>query len=287
MNNEKGTSVNQKTPNRLMKRILPIILIGLLVASCSTRKEIVMFQDIEAVDGYEMYQEYEPRIEENDVLRIDVFSLDQDVAAPFNLTLNRSGGSGSNNFGSSGGLSSRGGGSGSNNNQMQGYLVGPEGTIQFPVLGRIEVKNLTRGKLEEQLTQEIRKYVRDAVVQVRIINFKFTVMGEVPSKGVYQVSDERVTVPEALAMAGGITYNGKRDNVLVIRKEKGLISHGWVDLTQATDVFKNPYFYLKQNDVVYVEPTYRQVKSAGFITSYTGLISLATTLISLTILFTR
>ena len=269
-----------------MKRILPLILIGLLLASCSTRKEIVMFQDIEAVDGYEMYQQYEPTIEENDVLRIDVFSIDQQVAAPFNLTLNRSGG-GSNNFGSSGGMNSLGGGGGSNNDRMQGYLVGPEGTIQFPVLGRIEVKNLTRGKLEQQLTQEIRKYVRDAVVQVRIINFKFTIMGEVPSKGVYQVSDERISVPEALAMAGGITYNGKRDNVLVIRKEKGLISHGWVDLTKAEDLYQNPYFYLKQNDVVYVEPTYRQIKSAGFITSYTGLISLATTLISLTILFTR
>ena len=286
MNNKKGTSFNQKPPNTIMKRIIPLLLIGSLLASCSTKKQILLFQDIEAVDGYEMYQEYEPRIEENDILRIDVYSLDQDVAAPFNLNMNRSGSSSSTNFGSSG-TGSRGGGGSSNNDRLQGYLVGPEGTIQFPVLGRIEVKDMTRGKLEEYLTQEIRRYVRDAVVQVRIINFKFTIMGEVPSTGVYQVSDERVTVPQALAMAGGITYNGKRDNVLVIRQEKGLISHGWVDLTQAEDVFKNPYFYLKQNDVVYVEPTYRQVKSAGFITSYTGLISLATTIISLTILFTR
>ena len=287
MNKKKATSSKEKPPVPIMKRFIPIILISLLVASCSTRKQIVMFQDIEAVDGYEMYQEYEPRIEENDVLRIDVFSINPEVARPFNLHLNRDGGGGSSDMGS-GSFSSGGGSSGGrNNDRMQGYLVSPEGTIQFPVLGSIEVKGLTRGKLEDQLTQEIRKYVRDAVVQVRIINFKFSIMGEVASTGVYQVSDERVTIPEALAMAGGITYGGKRDNVLVIRKEKGLISHGWVDLTQAEDIYKNPYFYLKQNDVVYVEPTYRQVKSAGFITSYTGLISLATTIISLTILITN
>lgn len=287
MNRKKATSSKEKPPVPIMKRFIPLILISLLAASCSTKKQIVMFQDIEAVDGYEMYQEYEPRIEENDVLRIDVFSMNPEVVRPFNLHMNRDGGGGSSDF-SSGGFSSGGGSGGSrNNDRVQGYLVSPEGTIQFPVLGTIEVDGLTRGKLEDQLTEQIRKYVRDAVVQVRIINFKFTVMGEVASKGVYQVSDERVTIPEAIAMAGGITYGGKRHNVLVIRKEKGLISHGFVDLTQAEDIYKNPYFYLKQNDVVYVEPTYRQVKSAGFITSYTGLISLATTIISLAILITN
>lgn len=285
----KKKSSNQKNRlNHNMKKSVLIVLSVLLFASCSTRKEIVYFQDIDKVEQYKFYQEYEPKIEENDVLRINVFSQNQEVAAPFNLSLNRNTGGGGIGSGR-GGVSSMGGsgGGGNNNAVLDGYLVDSNGDIRFPVLGKISVKGMTRGKLEAYLTREIQQYVRDAVVQVRIVNFKVTMMGEVQNEGVVQVSDERITVPEALAMAGGITYGGKRENILIIRNDGGQITHGWVDLTEADDVFKNPFYFLKQNDIVYVEPTYRQVKSAGFITSYTGILSLASTVISLIILFTR
>src|SRR5690606_27670492 len=98
---------------------------------------------------------------------------------------------------------------------------------------------------------------------------KVTVLGEVSGQGVIRIPDERVSVPELIAMAGGITYSGKRDNILVIRDDNGKKTFGWVDMT-SSDIFKNPYYFLKQNDIVYVEPTYRKVKSAGFITNYTG-----------------
>ncbi|MGA9591027.1 MAG: sugar transporter, partial [Salegentibacter sp.] len=106
---------------------------------------------------------------------------------------------------------------------------------------------------------------------------------EVGSPGRVQVQDGRISVPQLLAESGDIAYTGKRRNILVIREVDGVKKVGRVDMTD-TDLFSNPFYYLKQNDIVYVEPTYKQVKSAGFFTSYTGIISIGTTIISLYLL---
>ena len=255
-----------------MKKFLLIISGLLIFSSCSTRKEIVYFQGIENIQSFDSLRKFEPRIEINDVLSINVSSLNDEVVEPFRMDV--------------GGRSSSGGGSSGNNNaSMYGYLVDTEGNIQFPVLGEIKVVNQTRGELEDYLTRELREYVTDAVVRVRIVNFKITVMGETGSS-VIDVPDERISVPQAIAMAGDITYDGRRDNILVIRNHNGKLTYGRLDLTNA-DIFKNPYYYLKQNDILYVEPTYRKVKSAGFITSWQGIVSIATTAFSLIVLFTR
>ncbi|HER41278.1 MAG TPA: sugar transporter [Salinimicrobium catena] len=255
-----------------MKKFLLIVLGLLIFSSCSTRKEIVYFQGIEDIQSFDSLRKFEPRIEVNDVLSINVSSMNDEVVEPFRMDM---GGQSGNRSGSSGNSSA----------SMYGYLVDTDGNIQFPVLGEIKVINQTRGQLEEYLTRELREYVTDAVVRVRIVNFKITVMGETGSS-VIDVPDERISIPQAIAMAGDITYDGKRDNILVIRNHNGKLSYGRVDLTSA-DIFKNPFYYLKQNDIVYVEPTYRKVKSAGFITSWQGLVSIATTAFSLIVLFTR
>ncbi len=255
-----------------MKKFLLLILGLLIFSSCSTRKEIVYFQGIENIQSFDSLRKFEPRIEINDVLSINVSSMNDEVVEPFRMDV---GGQSGN----------RGGGSGNNNASMYGYLVDTDGKIQFPVLGEIKVVNQTRGQLEEYLTRELREYVTDAVVRVRIVNFKITVLGETGSS-VIDVPDERISVPQAIAMAGDITYDGKRDNILVIRDHNGKLTYGRVDLTSA-DIFKNPFYYLKQNDIVYIEPTYRKVKSAGFITSWQGIVSILTTAFSLIVLFTR
>lgn len=255
-----------------MKKFLLIVLGLLIFSSCSTRKEIVYFQGIEDIQSFDSLRKFEPRIEVNDVLSINVSSMNDEVVEPFRMDM---GGQSGNRSGSSGNSSA----------SMYGYLVDTDGNIQFPVLGEIKVINQTRGQLEEYLTRELREYVTDAVVRVRIVNFKITVMGETGSS-VIDVPDERISIPQAIAMAGDITYDGKRDNILVIRNHNGKLSYGRVDLTSA-DIFKNPFYYLKQNDIVYVEPTYRKVKSAGFITSWQGIVSIATTAFSLIVLFTR
>ncbi|WP_010228293.1 polysaccharide biosynthesis/export family protein [Gillisia marina] len=248
-----------------------LILVSLFVlASCSTKKEIVYFQEPEDIENLQSLMKFEPVIEVNDILQIDVTSLDELVAAPFNKVQ-------SNQQGSVGGQQ---------NAALRGYLVDVNGDIQFPVLGQINVINKSRSELESFLTKKIKVYVKDAVVSVRLLNFRITVLGEVGSPGVVQVANEQISFPELIATVGDIKYTGKRENIVVIREIDGVISVGRVDIT-SSEVFKNPFYYLKQNDIVYVEPTYRQIKTAGFITSYTGLISLFTTAVSLVILFTR
>lgn len=254
-----------------MNKILIIFLTIFIFSSCSTRKEIVYFQGAEKLQGLQTDMEFEPVFEINDILHIKVTSQIPEVAEPFQMTM--------------GGRASTGGGGQQNNPALMGYMVDINGNIQFPGLGPVPVAGKSRTELEEFLTREIRNYVTDAVISVRLLNFRVVVLGET-GQSVVQVANERISVPELLATVGGITYDGKRDNIMIIRDIDGVKSVGTVDMTSA-DVFKNPYFYLKQNDIVYVEPTYRKIKSAGFITSWQGLVSIVTTAFSLIILFTR
>ncbi len=254
-----------------MKYKLLVVLIGFFVlTSCSTRKEIVFFQGAEKLENMKSLVEFEPVFEVNDVIHVKVSSLNEEVVAPFQMTTGGQGG---------------GGGGGQQSPALMGYMVDVDGNIQFPVLGKVRAAGISRSELESYLTEEIKTYVTDPVVAVRLLNFRVIVLGET-GQSVVPVENERISMPELLASVGGITYDGLRDNILVIREVDGVKSIGRVDMTSA-DVFSNPFYYLKQNDIVYVEPTLRKVKSAGFITSPTGLISIGTTIFSLIILFTR
>jgi polysaccharide export outer membrane protein len=253
-----------------MKNNLLLLLSLILMASCSSRKEIVYFQNAEKLDNTKSLMKFEPVIEVNDILRIDVSSFDDKVVEPFQMNTGKQ----------------QSGGGGSQNQGMQGYLVDIDGDIQFPVLGKIPVAKKSRSELEAFLTNEIHDYVTDAVIAVRIVNFRVIVLGEAGSQTVVDVKNERMSIPELFASVGGISYDGERENILVIRESDGVRSVGRVDITSA-DVFSNPYYYLKQNDIVYVEPTLRKVKSAGWVTSPMGLISIGTTIFGLIALFTR
>lgn len=255
-----------------MKKLSFIVIVIFLFSSCSTRKEIVYFQGAEELEGMKSLMEFEPEFEVNDVLHIKVTSMNEEVAAPFQMQ--------------TGGQSRMGGGGQQNNSSLMGYMIDVDGNIQFPVLGQIPVVGKSRSELEAYLTDEIKRYVTDVVVAVRLLNFRVVVLGEAGSQTVVQVENERISVPELLATVGGINYTGKRQNILVIREVNGIKSVGRIDMTTA-DIFSNPYYYLKQNDIVYVEPTLRQVKSAGWITSYQGIFSLVTSAISLYFIFTR
>ena len=252
-------------PTIFLKPILALFAV-MMISSCSTRKEIVYFQGIEQLEGMPAPEDFKAEIEVNDVLRIDVSSLNEEVVEPFIFN--------------AGGQT---GGGGSSSSAMYGYLVDVDGNINFPVLGEVEVAGKTREQVEELFTFALKEYVKDAVVRVRLMNFKVTVMGEIGSQ-VIEVPDERLSVLQAIAMAGDISYDGKRENILVVRMQDGKIITGRVDLTNA-QVFNNPFYYLKQNDILYVEPTYRRVKSAGFITSWQGIVSIITTGFSLFVLF--
>ncbi|WP_144963247.1 polysaccharide biosynthesis/export family protein [Gillisia sp. Hel_I_86] len=257
-----------------MKNKFIVLLSLFALASCSTRNEIVYFQGAEQLENMKGAAEFEPVFEINDIIHIKVTSLNPEVVQPFQMqTGGQSSGSG-------------GGGGGRQNSSLMGYLVDIDGNIQFPVLGKIKVAGKSRSELETFLTDRIHAYVKDAVVAVRLLNFRVIVLGEAGSQTIVDVENERMSVPELFGSVGGITYDGIRNNILIIREVDGVKSIGRIDMTKA-DVFKSPYYYLRQNDIVYVEPTYRKVKSAGFITSYTGLISLATTIFGIIVLITR
>jgi polysaccharide export outer membrane protein len=250
-----------------ISRAFLLLSVSISVLSCATKDEVVYFDNSQSLEGKENLLDYEPKIERNDVLRINVSSssVNQEIVAPFQMN---SQGQGS------------GGGGGGQNLSLTGYLVSPNGTINFPVLGTLEVEGLTRTAIQEKLEEQIAEYVRDPVVDVRIVNFSVTILGEIGSPGRVQITDGRVTMPELLAMSGDITYNGKRENIKIIREVNGVKTVGYIDMTES-DLFDSPFYYLKQNDLVYVEPTYRTVKSAGFFSSYQGIVSVGTTIISL------
>jgi polysaccharide export outer membrane protein len=248
-----------------------LILLSLIVfTSCSTKKEIVYFQGAEKLENMKDVMEFEPVFEVNDILHIKVSSLNEEVVAPFQMN--------------TGGQSQ--GGGGQQSPSLMGYMVDVDGNIQFPVLGKIPAAGKSRSELESFLTDKLKAYVTDAVIAVRLLNFRVVVLGEAGSETVVQVENERISIPELIATVGGINYTGKRQNIMVIREVDGVKSVGYVDMTSA-DLFENPYYYLKQNDIVYVEPTLRKVKSAGWVTSPMGLVSIGTTIFGLIALFTR
>jgi polysaccharide export outer membrane protein len=251
-----------------MKKIISLLSIVILVTSCATKKEIIYFQDAETLNEKLNDQSFEPIIESNDILYIAISSMDEAVLVPFRRNTGLEGNITNSNAG------------------LEGYLVNVDGVINFPVIGDIAVAGKSRGQVKDQLKAELSEYITDVVVDVRIINFKITVIGEVNAPGVYTIADERVTLPQALGLAGDLSEDGKRDNVMVIREVGGKQQVARIDLTK-TDFFTSPYYFLKQNDVVYVEPSLKGVKKSGFIPDVPALLSLVTIVLSSIILLTR
>ena len=251
-----------------MKNLFLFVSLIIFFGSCSTKKEIHYFQDVQDLNDSEIDLHFEPVIESNDILYISIAALDEEVLRPFV----RAKGVENNTYNSNPGLT--------------GYLVNTKGMIRFPILGDILVSGMTRMELENELKHRLSEYVTDVVVDVRIMNFKVTVLGEVSNPGVYAINDERITLPEAIGLAGDFTEDGKRNEIVVIREEGGKRKVGKVDFTKS-DFFNSPFYYLKQNDVVYIEPSLKGVKKSGFLPDIPSLLSLFTVVLSAVIIITR
>jgi polysaccharide export outer membrane protein len=251
-----------------MNKIAILLLLSITLFSCATKKQILYFQDAENLNLKEIETSFEPIIEPNDILYITVSSINEEVTKPFKRIIGSEAAPVTNNI------------------QLQGYLVDSSGDIRFPVLGTLAVMGKTRGMVEKELKVKLSDYIKDVVVDVRIINFKVTVIGEVKMPGVYRIQDERVTLPEAIALAGDFTENGKRSTVTIIREENGVRKVSNIDYT-SSQLFSSPYYFLKQNDIVYVEPSLKGVRKSGFIPDVPALLSLATVILSTIIILTR
>ncbi|MBL4664184.1 MAG: polysaccharide biosynthesis/export family protein [Flavobacteriaceae bacterium] len=251
-----------------MKKFFILFSVLILATSCASKKEIIYFQDADGLNDKLSDQNFEPIIETNDILYVAISSIDEAVIAPFKRNTGLEGNITNSNAG------------------LQGYLVNVDGTINFPVIGDVSVAGKTRGQVKSDLRAALSEYITDVVVDVRIMNFKITVLGEVNAPGVYTIQDERVTLPEALGLAGDLSEDGKRENIMVIRKVNGKQQVAHVDLTK-TDFFSSPFYFLKQNDVVYVQPSLKGVKKSGFIPDIPALLSVVTIILSSIILLTR
>lgn len=224
----------------------------LLVGACSVPKDVAYFQGIDSLTQEQlsqMSQNYNTRICQDDMLNITVSAWDPTVVTPFNPPMFSYTQQGDEPVQASPSLYS--------------YLVDKEGYITFPVLGRIHVAGMTKEELSSSLQEQISKYVKDPLVHVRITNFKVMVLGEVTRPGGLSVKNDRITVLEAIGYSGDVTINADRTNVLVVRDVNGQKEFGRLDLT-GTDFFTSPYFYLQQNDVVYVEPNKAKKRNANY-----------------------
>ncbi|MEO6722085.1 MAG: polysaccharide biosynthesis/export family protein [Ferruginibacter sp.] len=159
-----------------------------------------------------------------------------------------------------------------------GYLVEADGNIKMPYIGKVKAEGLTRMELENALTDLFKDYTKNPVVNVRFLNYNFSVMGEVNNRGRFNMPNERTTILEAISMAGDLTDLGKRDNVLVVREVNGERNFARVNLL-SKDLFKSPYYYLKTNDVVYVEPVKAKFISRTGVPQYLSIIAVGLSLL--------
>lgn len=254
--------------------ILSLLLILVLTApSCVYHKQLVNFRsegERTVSAAVEILNQVEPKIQPNDVLHIQVNSYDDEAAQPFNRL--RTGQNNNMNLGNQQGFNAQ---------NLFGYMVSFDGFIDFPVVGRIAVAGLSLTETRNLLLTLITPYVSDAVVNVQFLNFKFTIMGEVNRPMTYNVPNPRITILEAIGMAGDLTLYANRTSILVIREVNGIREYGSVDL-QSPDLFASPYFYLQQNDVIYIEPLRQRIATVadpaqriiGYVTAGLSIVSI-------------
>ncbi|TZF84458.1 polysaccharide export protein [Pedobacter sp. BS3] len=235
-----------KRKRYLYLNIVGLVCVGFALASCVSQKKVTYFQagepgkDKQSIDSCEKYI---ATIQPGDILSILVSSISPEASAMFNPYLPFS-----TNITSQQTVQSNSPG------PATGYLVNEAGDITIPLIGKLKVAGFTTTEVTGRITAQLNKYLEQPTVNVRILNFKISVLGEVSRPAVYTIPNEQVTLPEAIAMAGDLTIYGKRDNILLIRETAGKKQFNRIDLTKR-DVFRSPCYYLKTNDVIYVEPT--------------------------------
>ena len=265
-----------------MKQLFKLSFLFVLVwlSSCATRRDILYLQDMDELKEYPVVQKYEAVIQRDDKLNIKVTSKNPELALAFNLP-----GVGGYTVDAQGNINATG-----TTDSELGYIVDVNGDINFPILGKLHVEGLSRNQLTDLIRNRLieEELLRDPVVVVDFLNFKFSVIGAVGGVGTYETKGNRVTLLEALAMAGDLTERARVDRVAVIREYGNKRRIMWNDL-RSKDIFQSPSFYLQQNDIIYVEPNGRQARedTRSRYSLWTMLVSSITSLASLILVLTK
>jgi polysaccharide export outer membrane protein len=217
---------------------------SLFLVSCASKKDVLYLQNIDQINSNQGSLSYEPKLQNDDLLSIIVAADQPELTVPFNLPQIQ-------------------GNYQINQNQdgIKTYLIDIDGNIVFPVIGKVKLAGLTRSQAVRMLEEKIKEYITNPSVNLRILNYKFSVIGEVNRPGTFKIESERVTLLEALSQAGDLTIYGNRSNILIIREVGGKKEYNRVDITKA-DFINSPFYYLVQNDVVVVEPNKTKVNSS-------------------------
>lgn len=261
----------------MVKKISLLFLIAISFVSCVPAERIVYFQGISDKQNSESGKDnFETVIKADDALMIIVSAPDSKSAEAFNLPFAAV-------MGNTAGFSI------DNVNiqpRYQTYLVDKNGNIEFPVLGTINVGGHTKAEVLADLNTRLNKYIDKPVINIRIINYKISVFGEVVRPGQFSVQSERITIPEALSLAGDLTIYGQRNDILLTRDVNGVKTHYVIDLTKA-DFINSPYYYLQQNDQLYVKPNKTKINSSTIGPNTTVIISSVSLLITIIALIVR
>lgn len=253
----------------MKKIIFPMMLLLLFLQSCSTKKQMLYLQDLDNYSNSTLTYTT-TKIQPNDILKIDVSDLNPVVAAPFNINL------GSNAQSSVEMM------------KLTGYLVNPQGNITMPILNEINVGGLTPTNVEIKIKDRLitEGYLVSPTVLVRVLNNKFTILGEVKSPGVIPFTEESISVLDAIGLAGDLTYSGIRKDVMLIREVDGkrLVYH--IDLTTASWM-SDPNYRIRQNDVIMVKPNKLKANSGGLIKDPLQVISLVASLVAVVLLIIK
>ncbi|MEO5775750.1 MAG: polysaccharide biosynthesis/export family protein [Flavobacterium sp.] len=232
----------------MIKKIF-LLLLSLTIFSCASKKDILYYQDLK--DGSQEYINYlSTSIQINDILFIKVTALVPESAEPFNLQINTNTNLNLETY------------------RIQGYLVSQEGTIVFPILGTINLSGKTTIEAQTLISKLLSDggYIKEPKVSVRVINSKITVLGEVKMAGTYSYLEQNLSLNQAIGLAGDLTINGVRKDVMIIREVNGVRTFAHVDLT-SSDWFSSPYYYVKQNDVIIINPNSPKITTAGYLNS--------------------
>lgn len=249
--------------------VITSLLAIALATSCASRKDLVYFQDEPLSGGYIDSSPEQLVYKADDILTINVSAADPLAAKPFNLAMVTE----SDNMVSATGSA-----------KMQTYLIDHKGNIEFPVLGTLHIAGMTRIELTEMLKEKIAAYAKDPIINIRLINFTVTVIGEVSDPGTFTIQNERISLPQALGLANDLTIFGKRKNVLLIREVDGKKKFAKIDLTSVNAV-SSPIYYLQQNDVIVVEPNNARIRSSNYNQNNAVLISAIGTLTTIITVF--
>ena len=266
-----------------MKKLFFLLISCVLLVGCNSTKEVAYFQNLDPTQQESISANKGITIQSKDVLSIIVSSKDPELSAMFNLPVV------SYQTNSEIVSSTRG------TQQTLGYAVDENGEIRLPVLGKIKVAGMTRFELQEKIKKELkdRDLLKDMVVTVEFRNFKISILGEVKTPGSYSIAGDKVSVLEAISMAGDLTIYGQRDQVYVIREEGGNRTVYKLDL-RSSDIFQSPAYYLKQNDVIYVQPNKVRAGQSSLnensmksVNMWVSIVSLLTSVATLIIAATR